>query len=146
MRSSPPLVRLFYGHAFAHLHLVPDVWLVLPPRVRVSWPLWLGVHEGLAGAGPRAIWRRMTRSLGSSGVGGGGSGIGLKDRNGGGVVISSVEPSSPAVSVPVWTRLVVIDGQDATAMNKAAVINAIKTAKAKNGDVTIVFGEPDEEV
>ena len=72
-------------------------------------------------------------------------GIGLKERKGGGgVLISSVEPSSPAAVVPVGTQLAEVDGQDAGEMNKAAVINAIKAAKLK-GDFTIVFGKPNVE-
>ena len=68
-------------------------------------------------------------------------GIGLTNQEGGGVVMSSVEPSSPAAAVPVWTRLVAINGQDACGMSKAAVMSAIQAAKVQ-GDVTIAFGEP----
>ena len=57
--------------------------------------------------------------------------------------MSSVDPSSPAATVPLGAQLVMVDGHDATQMNKAAVLSTIKAAMAK-GAYTIVFGEPDD--
>jgi len=67
-------------------------------------------------------------------------GISLEERESGGVVMSSVEPSSRAATVPALAHVTAVNGEDARGMDKAAVMSAVMAAKAE-GAFTITFGE-----